>query len=220
MCVHCGCQLTWSENIPLLSFILLHGKCRTCHKRIPADYFVVEFATPLLLVFAASADLAYGISNPLHIWRDLFFVALLVVVFVYDAKYYLILTRVVYGGAIVGFLINYFALHISPVNMLVGALAGAGFFWAQYVLSHGRWIGGGDVRLGFMMGVLLGWPNILVALFMAYVLGAVVSLGLLALRKKTLKSQLPFGTFLALGTFVALLWGSQIIHWYLGVIRW
>ena len=220
LCVHCGRQLTWSENIPLLSFVVLRGQCRTCHQRIPPDYFWVELVTPILFVLAASIDLVHGITNPWHIWRDLFFVALLLVIFVYDAKYYLILTRVVYGGAVVGFLINYVVLHISPVNMLLGAVVGAGFFWTQYVLSRGRWIGGGDVRLGLMMGILLGWPGVLVALFMAYVLGAFVSLGLLALRKKTLRSQLPFGTFLAIGTLVALFWGEQIIQWYLGFIRW
>ena len=220
LCIHCGRQLTWSENIPLLSFVVLRGQCRTCHQRIPPDYFWVELVTPILFVLAASIDLAHGITNPWHIWRDLFFVALLLVIFVYDAKYYLILTRVVYGGAVVGFLINYVVLHVSPVNMLLGAIVGAGFFWMQYVLSRGRWIGGGDVRLGLMMGILLGWPGVLVALFMAYVLGAFVSLGLLALRKKTLRSQLPFGTFLAIGTLVALFWGEQIIQWYLGFIRW
>jgi prepilin signal peptidase PulO-like enzyme (type II secretory pathway) len=96
---------------------------------------------------------------------------------------------------------------------------GGGFFLLQYLVSRGKWIGGGDVRFGVMMGVLLGWPNILVALFIAYVLGAVVAVPLLIFKKKKMKSEVPFGAFLAIGTAAAMFWGSWIVNWYVGMIK-
>jgi prepilin signal peptidase PulO-like enzyme (type II secretory pathway) len=111
-------------------------------------------------------------------------------------------------------------LGFSIYSLALGALIGSGFFLVQYVLSRGRWIGGGDVRLGVMMGALLGWPNILVALFVSYILGAIVAIPLLIMKKKGMKSEIPFGTFLSVGTLAALLWGNQVINWYWNLIKW
>ena len=102
--------------------------------------------------------------------------------------------------------------------MLAGVLVGAGFFLLLYLLSKGAWIGGGDVRLGFFMGVILGWPKILAALLFAYIIGAVVSLILVLARKKTLKSETPFGTYLVVGTMIALFGGEALIKWYVAFL--
>ena len=101
-------------------------------------------------------------------------------------------------------------------SMLLAAFVASGFFFLQFVISKGRWIGGGDIRLGLLMGVILGWPNILVALMLAYVLGAVVGLLLVATRKADMKSAVPFGTFLTVATVVAMFYGNRIVEWYLG----
>ena len=93
-----------------------------------------------------------------------------------------------------------------------------GFFLLQFLISRGKWIGGGDIRLGFLMGLMLGWPYALVALFMAYILGALIGTGLLATGKKKMQSQIPFGTFLSLATLVALLFGSQLLNQYLSIL--
>ncbi len=220
LCIHCQRQLAWFENIPLISFIALGGKCKTCKQAIPIDYFLVELGTALVMLVVVYLDVTRGVVNTWHIWRDLFFAALLVVVFIYDLKYYLIISGVVYAGAIIAFLVNHFALQFSTYSLVLGGVVGGGFFMLQYVLSRGRWIGGGDVRLGLMMGVLLGWPHILVALFVSYVLGAIVAVPLLIMKKKGMKSEIPFGTFLAVGTLVALFRGGQIINWYWGMMRW
>ena len=102
--------------------------------------------------------------------------------------------------------------------MLLGILVGAGFFLLQYLISKGKWIGGGDVLLGVLMGVILGWPNILVALMLAYILGATVGVFLLLSKKKNLQDQLAFGTFLSVVTLLVMLWGDKIVGWYLKFI--
>lgn len=222
-CVHCSRQLTWWENIPLVSFVFLRGKCKTCKKPIPSDYFLVELCTGILFVIVAfihsqSFNLTIFQSS-LVLFRDLFFTALLIVIFVYDYKYQYILSGVVWAGAIIALAFNYSQLLLAPYSLLLGMAIGGGLFLAQYLISKGRWIGGGDVRLGVMMGALLGWPNILFALFISYILGALVSIPLLIFKKKGLNSQIPFGTFLAVGTFITLFWGGQIVGWYLNLLK-
>ena len=109
-------------------------------------------------------------------------------------------------------------LGVSIFSLIIGALAAFGFFFLQFVVSGGKWIGGGDLRFGIMMGLMLGWPATVVALFLSYVIGAIFSLGLMAVRRKKINSQIAFGTFLSIGTIVALLWGPQIINWYLNIL--
>jgi prepilin signal peptidase PulO-like enzyme (type II secretory pathway) len=94
---------------------------------------------------------------------------------------------------------------------------GSGFFLLQFVISKGRWIGGGDIRLGFFMGAILGWPHVLTALFISYILGSFISIFLLLYRRKEWGDKIPFGTFLALGTFITMLWGPSLVNWYLSL---
>ena len=103
-------------------------------------------------------------------------------------------------------------------HILAGLIGGAWFGW-QYVISKGKWIGGGDIRLGAVMGLLLGWPDLGVALFLAYILGAIVSVHLLISKKAKRGAQIAFGTFLSLTTVITLLFGDQLLHWYLGLFN-
>ncbi len=218
VCIGCRRSLPWYENIPLLSYLWLRGRCRVCKVKIPLDYFLVELVLPLLFLGIARYHLGLGVLNPWHFFRDIFFSIILSVIFVYDAKYMTILSGVVWAGAVGGFVINYFFLRQSLAPLFIGAIVGGAFFLGQFMVSKGRWIGGGDVRLGVMMGLWLGFPTILTALFVAYILGALVAVPLLLLKKKTAQSEIPFGTFLAVGTMVAMFWGSSMIEWYRGII--
>ncbi len=219
-CVHCSRPLTWWENVPLVSYLILRGQCRTCHGPIPVDYFLVELFTPLTLCFITYHHLAADTLNPWLYFRDIFFSIVLISVFVYDYKYMEIRSGVVYGGTLVALAINYAALHLSPYSLLLGLAIGAGIFLLQYLVSKGRWIGGGDVRLGLMMGALLGSPTILFALFVAYVTGTIVAVPLLITKKKGMNSEVPFGTFLAVGAMAALVWGQGVVEWYQALVRW
>lgn len=218
MCPACRRQLTWYENIPVLSYLFLWGKCRACKVAIPKHFTFVEMGTALIFVLAAWQNLNSPVVTPAHFLRDFTFASLLIVIFIYDYLYQEILPQVIWFGALAGLFFNIF-LGYSLVSMLIGLLAAGGFFFLQYVISSGKWIGGGDVRLGVMMGIWLGWPAVLIALFLAYVVGAIGGLWLIVSGKKQLASATPFGTYLALGTFVAMLWGERIVGWYVGMLR-
>ena len=143
----------------------------------------------------------------------------LVLIFLYDLKYQEIWDRFTLIPAGVLFVISLFFKWHSWFDMLIGVLIGAGFFLLQYLVSKGKWIGGGDIRLGALMGIILGWQNTILALFLAYLIGAIVGLGLIIAKKKNRDSAVPFGTFLVIGTFVAMFWGERIVGWYLTLLR-
>ena len=147
------------------------------------------------------------------------FSSFLIIIFVYDLKYYLILDEVVIPAAIFAFLVN-LSLGLSFWNLALAGLIGGGFFLIQFLISKGRWIGGGDIRLGVLMGLMLGFPLILVAFFVAYLVGAIVGLVLISLGKKKMSSQIPFGTFLSAATFFTFLYGQEFFDWYLNLINY
>ncbi len=223
-CPHCKAVLGLKDLIPILSFFVLKGKCGKCKKKISWQYPLVELATGLLFVFLAYFyNIGESFANPLF-YRDLVFVSALVVIFMTDLRFYLIFDSVTFPMMVFAFAINVFILSNSSnwlevIGYLVLAgLVGGGFFYIQHFISKGKWIGGGDIRLGVLMGFMLGWPNIIVGIFFAYIIGAFVSIILLTGQKKKMKSQVPFGVFLAIGTLIALLWGEGIMTWYLGLM--
>ncbi len=223
-CPHCHKKIFWYDNIPLLSFIFLEGRCRHCQKAISWRYPLVEFITALL--FTLIFFKALSVHGAVEFWqstvwltlvRDWLFVATLIVVFVTDALWYLIFDELVLPVVIVLAVLN-IIIGFSWHNMLLSATIGSGFFIIQFLVSRGRWIGGGDIRLGLLLGVALGWPLVIPSIFIAYVIGAVVGLGLLSFRKKQWKSVLPLGTFLAISGIITLLYGQELIEWYLRLI--
>jgi len=219
-CPECRHALASVDLVPIVSFLLLGGKCRYCRKPICPSYLLVEIAAGTLFLLAAIQTAAdRDILGPAFMPQMLlywYFIAVLILVFVYDLRYMLILPSVTVPAAVVALAGN-LALGRSWWSLVLGCAIGAGFFYLQLVLSRGKWIGGGDVYLGFLLGAMLGWPLVLVALFLAYVSGAAVGLILLTAKKKTLKSQLAFGTFLSAAAVVSLLYGNRIILWYLGI---
>jgi len=219
ICINCRRQLKWWENIPVASFLYLKGKCRTCHHLIPWRYLAVEIISGLLFLFLGWYRVKYFVFDPWVYVGDAVFLTVLIIIFVYDWLYKIIPSSVVWFGAVFGLLFNYFYLGINISNLLWAALVAGGFFLVQYVVSRGRWIGGGDVRLGVMMGFWLGIPSVLVALFAGYVLGAVFGIIMLLRKRGSMKSEIPFGTFLALGTLLALYNGTAIVNWYLNLIK-
>ena len=214
-CPHCKHTLGWLDLIPVLSWLTLKGNCRYCRLRISIQYPLVELATGLsfLLVYLAGPTTSWLYNLQLATW--LIFTVFLIIIFIYDLKYYLILDQIVLPAAVIAFILNIF-LGISWWVMLLSGLMAGGFFLVQYLVSGGTWIGGGDIRLGFLMGLMLSWPATLAALFLAYVGGSIVGLALIAFSRKSWGSQVPFGTFLTAATFITMLYGRQLIDWYLG----
>lgn len=209
-CPKCGIQLRWFELIPIFSFLVQKGQCRTCKEKISWQYPLVELATGLLFFLTYSY---FSNQNWLVIGYLLFVISSLIVVFVYDFKYYLIPDIVVYPAILVSLVFVVFRNYQS-LQEIVLSMIGAALFLSLVIVSRETWMGMGDVKLAVLMGLILGWPNILVALFISFISGAMSGLLLISLGKKSFKSQLPFGPFLVLGTFMAIFWGNQLVNWY------
>lgn len=221
-CPHCRHNLSWPDLIPVLSFLFLLGKCRYCQEKISFQYPLVELstATIFILIWSTVSNIYTGVYL-------LLMAGFLIVIFIYDLRHYIIPDRVVYP-AIAAVIIYHLIRLLGEVRPLqdwrgltspiLSALGAAGFFLAIVLVSRGKWMGVGDIKLAFLMGLILGWPNILVALFLAFSIGAIIGVGLIVLKKKGLKSEVPFGPFLITGTFLALFWGSAITDWYLNLI--
>ncbi len=221
-CPKCKKQISWHENIPVFSFLFLRGRCSGCKKKISWLYPVVELVTGILFASAFyfnihdSLFIIHNSESLIYLIRDLFFVSIMVIVFIYDLKWYLILDRITLPAILIVFVFNLF-LGFSLTNLLIGLLVGGGFFLIQFVVSRGRWIGGGDIRLGALMGVMFSWPMVLLAIFLAYLIGSVISLSLVAFGKKKWGSEVPLGVFLTTASIITLFWGEKILSWYLGI---
>jgi prepilin signal peptidase PulO-like enzyme (type II secretory pathway) len=237
-CPKCKKQIAWYDNIPVLSFCLLGGKCRHCQKAISWQYPIIELIMGILFLIAfytnfqvasiinlqippapfikggVSQFLIFNFKFLIELFRDWFLIAVMIVVFVIDLRWYLILDIVVLPAAAIVFILN-LILGISWQNLLISGIIGGSFFLIQFLISKGKWIGGGDIRLGLLMGLALGWPNILVALFLAYFIGSIVGIGLILAGKKKWGGEVPLGTFLSVTTVIALFWGSRILDWYI-----
>lgn len=215
-CPRCGHELSAADLIPILSFAWLRGRCRYCSQEISWQYPLVEVAMGLLNGLMVWQ---FGIS-----WAGLLAVVLsafLLVIFVYDLKHQLILDRVSLPAMIVGLLFS-LVVGRSWLSIGLGAVVGAGFFGLQYLVSRGRWIGGGDIRLGGVLGLALGWPLVVVSMVLAYLGGSVIAVELLLMKRKNWSSVLPFGTFLSLAGAVTMIGGQTLLDWYLrgGFFDW
>ena len=229
-CPHCKHTLEWQDLIPLLSFFLLGGKCRYCKKPISFQYPLVELFTGflfLLIVFQNFELLIFDsfVFNLLKIIFLFFITGFLIIIFVYDLKHFIIPDRVIYPAILlsgVWYLVsNIFFDSYNKSEILkafYSALGAGAFFLAIVLLSRGKGMGMGDVKLGFFMGLFLGFPDILVALFLAFLLGAAIGIILIVTGKKTFKSEVPFGPFLVTGTFLAMFFGLELIAFYVNLI--
>lgn len=207
-CVHCTKTIPWYDNIPLVSFCILRGRCRFCKKNISLRYPLMELSTAVVFLLAFFAS-----ENVFFFLRNIFFLSMLLVIFAADFLWMEIPDAVTLPGIALAFLAN-LLLGYRWQDLALGAIIGGGFFLLQYLVSAGRWIGGGDIRLGALMGAMLGALLTLAALVAAYLLGALGAVFLLLCGKKKLSEKVPFGTSLAFSTAVMLLFGAEIVQWY------
>jgi prepilin signal peptidase PulO-like enzyme (type II secretory pathway) len=225
-CMKCEEPIAAMDLIPVISFFLLKGRCRKCSQVIEWQYPVIELVMGVLFgLLYARAALGFGLPSYVESseWfllfiRDALMAVFLTIIFVYDFRYYYILDRFTFPAMIIALIMNLW-LGAPVVSTLLGGLFIGSFFAFQFLVSKGKWVGGGDVRLGMLMGFLLGIEQGVVALFLSYVLGAIVGVGLILAKKRTLEGQVPFGTFMAVSVIITLLFGEQILGWYLGFFR-
>lgn len=233
-CPKCRVVLKWYDLIPVLSFLIQKGKCRYCHKKISWQYPIVEIITGLLFLvvffqfFPIPSRIldSFAIGTIFNTIYYFLIISFLIVIFVYDLKHYIIPDRIVYPAIIIAGIFNFsfdklrMVSNVEPQFLIfnqfsifkfsiLSALGASAFFLALVLISKGKWMGLGDVKLAFLMGLILGWPNILLALFLSFLSGSIIGIGLIIAGKKGIKSQIPFGPFLAGSTILVLLYG----HW-------
>ena len=221
MCTSCKHNLGFLDLLPVISWLLLRGKCRYCSKKISVQYPVVELSTSFLYVFSYRFW-PYGlqtISEQLIFVFWLIFLIGFVALFIYDLKWMILPNKIVYpliGLAIVQVLILTLSSHSwGPIlSGLLGVLCSAGFFYALLKLSAGKWIGGGDVKLAVIIGLLVGGPiGAVLMLFIASLLGCIVTIPI-AVSSRRMNTKIPFRPFLIIATFVVYIFGASISSWY------
>jgi leader peptidase (prepilin peptidase) / N-methyltransferase len=213
-CPSCKKTLAWYDLIPFLSFLMLKAKCRYCSARISWQYPLVELGTALLFVILY---LNFGLS-----WGLLYYLVVflfLIVIFVYDIKTqtvpeifaWIALLAAITGGWHFG--------EFSFLSGVIGAVIAGGFLAVLVYFSKEKWMGAGDIKIGLILGFLIGYPNVFIALFGAFVFGSIVGIILIFAKNKTitrqsLKISVPFTPFLIAGILFALVIGAEVFRWY------
>lgn len=214
-CPNCKTPIPFVNNIPILSYLLLRGRCRSCGQKISLRYLTVELLTGLTYLACYHK---FGLSPDLLV--SLFFCSVLIVITFIDFEHQLILNKVTYPVIISGFLISLVPGGIPFYDSILGFLIGGGFIYSMVVISPlifgQEGMGGGDVKLAALIGVFLGWQDVLLTLILASLSGGLIGVILILLKLKKRRDYIPFGPYLCLGALVALFFGKKIIGWYLG----
>ncbi len=207
-CPKCKKSLYWFDNIPLLSFLFLKGRCRWCHTHISWHYPLIELASGLLSFIVYY----FFIGSIVNLIFNLIIIYAFIAIFLSDLQYRTIPDQIVYPAIIL-------ALIWQIVNnqwlALFSGLGTAAFFYLLVLITHYKAMGLGDVKLVGLMGLILGFPKIIVALYLAFLTGALVGVILVLIKKKKLKSEIAFGPFLILASLIALFWGEKIWRFFL-----
>ncbi len=219
-CPSCKKNLSWYELFPLVSFLFLRGRCRSCRQAIPRRYVFVELACGLGCLTAGFLFDFPWTFDPLVLHSpavigELKFAAtipFLFFFFLFDVRTGLVPDSIILPLSGLLLIVNLWTG--SWISFLFAGILAGGFFAVQFFISRGRWVGAGDIRLGFFMGLLLGWPWVIIALFIAYGGGAVISLLLILFRKARWKTEIPFALFLMPATLVTGWWGHALLAWY------
>jgi len=214
MCPNCKKTLLARDLVPILSFLFLKGHCRHCRKKISIQYPLVEAATAVVFVVAT----LFRFGNPVQLPIDWVIMSLLMALAVFDFRYGLLpdaLTLPAIGFVVLARLVLSTSTKDATLDMLLAAGIGFVFFAIQWIISKGRWIGDGDIRLGVLMGAMLGYPGILLALLISYAIGSVVSIALILVKLKQWNSRIALGPFLVVGTVIVYYSQDQLL-WFLG----
>jgi leader peptidase (prepilin peptidase) / N-methyltransferase len=208
-CPGCGTAIAWYDNIPILSFLVLRARCRACAMPIPWRYPVVEAVTGAL--FGAAA---WGFGPTLDAVVAAALLAVLVALTVIDLERQIIPDVISLPGILAGALANLATGRVPWLESLLGIVVGGGVFLV-IILASGGGMGGGDMKLGAMLGAFLGWKVVLLSVFVSVVIGGILAVALIATGVRGRKDPIPFGPFLAAGGAAGLFWGERVVRWYL-----
>lgn len=215
-CRNCDYLLQWYDNIPVLSWLWLRGRCRKCGTGVSIQYPIVELITGALFVLVIWLTPV----GPLLASR-LILVCILIALFGIDLEHQILPNSITLPGIVIGLL---FSLIAPPgwKDALIGAALGAGLLygiaWAYYLWRREEGMGMGDVKMLAMIGAFLGWKAVIVTLVLSSFSGAIIGVSMMAVQKGDMKYALPFGTFLAIGTVIAMFVGEPLVAWYAGFL--
>ncbi len=208
-CPGCGTAIRWYDNVPLLSYVILRGKCRFCGASISPQYPIVELATGLIW---AGCFMQYGLTAESA--RGAMFLTILLGIAITDARFYIIPDQFSLGGGLLGLALAPFPGGLTVLEALLGAGVGFGVLWLVAKVGTRLFkkeaMGGGDLKMMGMVGAFLGVPGVLLTLFLGALLGSVV-FGPISWKTGKL---VPFGIFLAVGASVSYGWGERLLNWY------
>jgi len=218
-CEACQHKLAAKDLIPVFSYLRLRGRCRYCQASVPRRLFWVELATGVVFALLAWH---YGLSAELGVM--IFYACLFIVIFIIDLEQGLILNKVVYPSMVVALLLallpqSRLTLMIEPgiASAALGGAIGFGMFLLIAIVSRGG-MGWGDVKLAALIGLATGFPLVFLTIIMGAILGGIVAVALVIAKKRKRRETIPFGPFLAVAAMITLLWGSNIMSWYLGLM--
>jgi leader peptidase (prepilin peptidase)/N-methyltransferase len=211
-CPSCKTPIRPWDNIPLVSYLLLRGRCRACKEPISLRYPAVELLSGVFYVLLWTK---FGLCIPLAVYAALISMLLTVALIDYDHK--IIPNTITLPGIVMGLGLSLWALPITPLASLLGVLIGGAFFYLIALISKGG-MGGGDIKLIAMIGAFLGWQGAFFTIFSGALLGSLVGVTLMLLGKKGRKDKVPFGPFLSCGAILFLLCGDQLIHGYFDLL--
>jgi leader peptidase (prepilin peptidase)/N-methyltransferase len=217
-CPQCKKKIKVYDNIPIISYLTLGGKCRYCKAKIPFSYPLVEFLTPLCFILIYSQhQLSF-----LFFASCLFASAMIVLGFI-DFYHMIIPDEITMPGLVLALVYSFFREDVNLTQALIGAVSGAGFlllvYGAYLLLRKKEGLGMGDVTMMLLIGAYLGWRQAFFTLVLASFVGALVGVAVIFLRKKDFQHSLPFGTFLAPAAFFSLLWGEKVLRAYLSLFK-
>lgn len=225
-CTHCHRKLKWFDLIPVLSWLLLRGQCRRCHKSISVQYPLVELAVAAFFV-ASLAFWPYGFDNVNHLLQFAVWLVAgvgLAILFVYDIRWLLLPDRIVWPLVALGGTMTILrGLEATSISGFIFDLFGSllvlsGFYLVLFIISSGKWVGFGDIKLGVALALLLcNWQLAVLTFFLANLIGTIFFAPALATGKIKRSTHIPFGPFLILGFLIAGLFGQSIIDWYISL---
>lgn len=225
-CPHCKTKIRWYDNIPVVSFIILRWRCRNCREKISLQYPLVEISSGVLFAFIGSRlflpeDAATWAPTIYHLGVAGFLMAILVYDFLYLEIPGLVLWPAIGWAVAFNLFFDWgspeFAggvLGSATYSGVLAAILAFLFFFLLAAVSKEKWMGIGDAYLAILLGLILGWPKIILGLMLAFSLGALIGLALILLKKKKWESPIPFAPFLIAGSFLAMFFYGQITNWY------
>jgi prepilin signal peptidase PulO-like enzyme (type II secretory pathway) len=218
-CEYCRATLSSLDLVPIVSFVGLGAKCRYCHKKLSWQYPLVETSAAVLFALSFWVTATSGNIDLVKLFYWFVIISVMVVVFVVDLKFSLIPTTFVYAASLLSLFYSYFSLP-SPVfiDNVVAAFGATLFFLFIVLVTFGRGMGQGDIVLAFLIGIVLGIKATFLAIFLAFAIGAIVSILLIILGRKRFGNTIPFGPFLVFGFLIALFWAGPILNYYFKVL--